>query len=95
MASPEAIRLHAIVHGIVQGVNFRYYTTRRAAELGLSGWVRNRADGTVEVVAEGPKPHLEALLAWLHVGPSSAYVERVEAEWGPATGEFAGFRVRY
>lgn len=95
MSSPESARLHAFVYGVVQGVNFRYYTSRRAAELGVTGWVRNRFDGSVEVVAEGPKPKLEVLLAWLHTGPSSAYVERVEADWGEATGEFTGFRIRY
>ena len=61
-------RLHAFVEGRVQGVNFRYNTTRTAEKLGLTGWVANRRDGRVEAVAEGPKDALEKLLAFLHEG---------------------------
>lgn len=89
-----AERLHAIVYGRVQGVSFRYYTTRAASDLGVHGWVRNRADGSVEVVAEAERPALERLLAWLHEGSPSADVEKVEAEWLAATGEFSSFGVR-
>ncbi|MGC8837271.1 MAG: acylphosphatase [Anaerolineae bacterium] len=88
-------RLEAIVHGHVQGVNFRYYTRQRAQELGLSGYVRNRWDGTVEVVAEGPPQALARLLDFLHRGPPSAVVVQVDVQWKPATGEFQGFRVAY
>lgn len=91
----ETQRLSAVVHGRVQGVNFRYYTRQRAQGLGLTGHVRNQFDGTVAVVAEGPRPQLESLHQWLHQGPSSAYVTRVDAEWSPATGEFLSFSVRY
>jgi acylphosphatase len=94
MASPPSVRLHAAIYGIVQGVNFRYYTSRRAAELGVAGWVRNRRDGAVEITAEGPKPKLEAFLGWLQNGPPSAHVARVEAEWEAATGEFTGFHIQ-
>ena len=61
-------RLHASVRGLVQGVSFRYYTLHRARELGLRGYVRNLWDGSVEVVAEGPRQSLEQLLTWLHQG---------------------------
>ncbi len=91
----EHVRLHAIVHGIVQGVNFRYYTRLRAEALGLSGWVANRSDGTVEVVAEGPRSAVEALLAFLRQGPPAARVDDVETYWERPTGEFRGFRIRY
>lgn len=91
----ETVRLSAVVHGRVQGVNFRYYTRQRATGLGLTGYVRNQWDGTVEVVAEGLRPRLNLLLDWLHRGPSSAYVTQVDAEWLPATGEFAAFGIRY
>ena len=91
----ENVRLSAIVHGLVQGVNFRFYTRRQANLLGLVGYVRNKWDGTVEVVAEGQREALERLLDWLHVGPRSAVVERVDAWWGEATGEFNRFEVRY
>ncbi|WP_448590590.1 acylphosphatase [Thermoflexus hugenholtzii] len=91
----DPVRLHAIVHGIVQGVNFRYYTRLRAEALGLSGWVANRSDGTVEVVAEGPRPAVEALLDFLRQGPPAARVDYVETYWEKPTGEFRGFRIRY
>ena len=88
-------RLRAIVEGRVQGVNFRYYTQRRAMELELTGYVRNLWDGTVEVVAEGTQSKIEDLLAFLRVGPRSAFVTRVDTEWLAATGEFDRFEVRY
>ncbi len=90
----EEERLHAIVHGRVQGVGFRYFVVEQAHALGLKGWVRNRREGTVEVVAEGPRPALDRLLAALHRGPASAWVQRVESIWLPASGEFHRFRVR-
>lgn len=91
----ETVRLSAVVHGRVQGVNYRYYTRQRATGLGLTGYVRNQWDGTVEVVAEGPRSRLEDLLEWLHQGPPSAYVTQVDVDWSPATGEFTSFGVRY
>ena len=87
--------LRAIVSGTVQGVNFRYYTARRAEALGVTGWVANRWDGTVEVVAEGTRAELESLLDWLGHGPPSARVEGVESTWEKPTGEYDAFRVRY
>lgn len=88
-------RLHAIVHGRVQGVNFRSYTVREASELGLTGWVRNVRDGTVETLAEGERENLDRFLAFLHVGSPSAIVTKVEVDWQMASGEFDDFRVRY
>ena len=89
-------RLHAIVHGRVQGVNFRWYTRQRAAQLGLSGWVRNLPDGRqVEVTAEGPADELADLVRFLHQGPPSARVEKVDLLCLTPSGEFTGFSVRY
>jgi acylphosphatase len=93
--SPQTTRLHAQVFGRVQGVNFRYYTAREAITLGLVGWVANRFDGSVELVAEGEKATLQRLLVFLHRGSPSARVDRVQAEWSESTGEFDRFRVRY
>ena len=93
--SEECVRLHAQVYGRVQGVNFRYYTQLEANRWGLTGWVSNRFDGSVEMVAEGEKAALQKLLTFLHRGPPSARVDRVQADWTKATGEFARFRVRY
>lgn len=89
------MRLHAIVHGRVQGVSFRYYTLNRATELGLAGYVRNRGDGGVEVVAEGPRSALDQLLSFLRAGPRAAFVTEVETSWTTATGAFSRFEVRY
>jgi acylphosphatase len=88
-------RVQAVVHGRVQGVSFRYYTQRRASSLDLTGYVRNLWDGTVEVVAEGPRQSLEELLAFLHVGPRAALVTQVDTEWPRPTGAFTHFEVRY
>ncbi len=88
-------RLHAIVYGRVQGVNFRAYTARRGRELGLTGWVRNRPDGTVETLAEGDQASLEALLEFLRVGPPSAHVSRVEHLWEEGSGDLEEFTIRY
>jgi len=88
-------RLQAVVHGRVQGVSFRYYTQRQAQELGLNGYVRNRWDGTVEVVAEGPRAALDSLLSSLRRGPRAAFVTQVDVSWSPATGGFHRFEVRY
>jgi acylphosphatase len=92
---PSAACLHAIVHGRVQGVNFRYHTLLTAQALELTGWVKNRPDGAVEVVAEGPRAALEQLLDFLHHGPSHARVDRVDADWPTPTGQFVRFQVVY
>jgi acylphosphatase len=84
-------RLHAVIHGYVQGVGFRYFLLRRANQLGLRGWVRNNEDGTVEVVAEGRRQDLEQLKRAAEEGPRLARVARVDAEWSPATGGLEGF----
>jgi acylphosphatase len=66
------------VRGRVQGVGYRYFALKRAEELGLSGFVRNMPDGSVEVIAEGPDPQLSQFEARLKEGPSFARVEDVE-----------------
>lgn len=90
----ETLRLTATVEGRVQGVGFRYFVQQRAQALGLTGWVRNRWNGKVEVLAEGTRPQLEALLGALRQGPPAARVLGVQFEWQPASGEFGGFHVR-
>lgn len=88
------VRLHAIVEGRVQGVGFRYFVQEVAEVLELTGWVRNRWDGSVEVMAEGERDRLEKLLGALRQGPRVSYVETVSPQWLPATGEFPRFSVR-
>lgn len=88
-------RAHLMIRGRVQGVFYRAETVDQAKALGLVGWVRNRRDGAVEVVAEGEKERIEQLIAWCWKGPALAHVATVEVEWYPATGEFQEFRVAY
>jgi len=91
----EKVRLSAIVHGRVQGVGFRFFVQLRASELGLTGYVRNRWDGTVEVVAEGEEGAVRRFLEELRMGPRSAIVDRVDVQWGDYTGAFKYFGVRF
>jgi acylphosphatase len=89
-----AQRLRATVHGLVQGVGFRYSVISAAQELGLKGFVENRPDGSVYVEAEGPAAMLDRLEAYLRRGPRMARVEELESERVDATGEFGGFSWR-
>ena len=74
------------VHGWVQGVSFRYYTSREARRLGVAGWVRNEPDGSVAAHVEGDEAAVDELVRWCHDGPPSARVERVEATETSVTG---------
>ncbi len=87
--------LHALVHGEVQGVGYRYFVVEKAKALGLRGYVRNERNGDVEVLAQGPRPALERFLAQLRRGPSAAYVTEVETTWDQPTEHFRGFHVRW
>lgn len=91
---PEA-RLHAVIHGRVQGVNFRFYTIQTTRRLNLTGWVANRRDGAVETIAEGGKDELKEFLDFLHEGSPSAFVQKVTHQWETPAGEFKSFGVRY
>lgn len=95
MSESEQARLDVTIRGRVQGVSFRYYTARRARDLGLTGYVRNKPDGTVEVVAEGQRARLEELLSFLRVGPRAAVVTEADHRWPAPTGGFDRFEVRY
>ncbi len=90
----KQLRLHATIEGRVQGVGFRYFVTRTAEPLDLTGWVRNRWNGRVEVVAEGSQQSLDNLLAALRRGPHLNTSQHVQFSWEPANGEFKRFRVR-
>ncbi len=85
--------LHVFVEGRVQGVWFRACTRSAALELGLVGWVRNRADGRVEIVAEGPRGALESLLAWCYEGSPMAVVDKVRHTWNKPTSTHRSFRI--
>ena len=92
--SKNLSRLHARVEGRVQGVGFRYFVQESATVLGVSGWVRNRWDESVEVMAEGERAVLERLLDALRRGPRMSFVSNVQVEWAEGTGEWRGFNVR-
>lgn len=94
MTAPEQERLHAIIAGRVQGVGFRYFTQERAVFLGLTGWVRNRWDSTVELTAEGSRADLEILLKAVQRGPRAGTTRDVKFDWRESTGEFSSFRIR-
>jgi len=87
-------RLQAVVRGTVQGVGFRWFVQRTAARLELEGWVANRSDRSVEVVAEGPPEAIDELLLALRGGPPSSAVSTVEVRRGPALGGLTAFAIR-
>ncbi|NKY45331.1 acylphosphatase [Nocardia cerradoensis] len=92
--NPDPVRLSAWVHGYVQGVGFRWWTRARALELGVVGHARNTRDGRVHVVAEGPRPACERLLALLRSGDTPGRVDLVVENWGAALGGMTGFEER-
>lgn len=86
-------RVEIRVRGRVQGVAYRWYTQRKAVSLGLTGWVRNLPDGSVRIVAEGPRPDLESFRDWALLGPDHASVTDHDVSWSGATGDFDDFRI--
>ena len=86
-------RVHLWISGRVQGVWFRESTKRAAEALGVVGWVRNRPDGRVEGIFEGPAGAVDQLVAWCRHGPERARVDAVHVEDEAATGGFEAFRV--
>lgn len=86
-------QIHIRVHGRVQGVFFRATAQREARRLGLTGWVRNKNDATVELVAEGEETGIKDLIAWAQHGPSAARVERVDVRWRSFVGDWFDFRI--
>jgi acylphosphatase len=89
----STIARRVVVHGSVQGVFFRDTCRRQARAAGVSGWVRNRADGTVEALFEGTPGAVQSMVDWAHSGPTYAVVERVEVS-AAEPGHGPGFEVR-
>jgi len=80
-----------VIRGRVQGVFFRNSMQREAQDLAVSGWVRNRSDGTVEAMVQGEPAAVDALVRWAQRGPTLAEVTRVEIE--PGTGDYSSFEI--
>jgi acylphosphatase len=91
----DKVRAHVIIVGRVQGVFFRLETQRAAGRYKVSGWVRNKRDGTVEALFEGEKAGVDEILEWCKQGSPGSVVERISLEWGKYTGEYPGFEITY
>jgi acylphosphatase len=85
--------VHIYVRGRVTGVYFRAAAQREARRLGITGWVKNRSDGTVEILAEGEEDAVKELISWSHHGPSAARVDDVDVRYRSYTGEYPDFRI--
>jgi acylphosphatase len=77
----KRLQARLIVAGRVQGVFYRHSTRQAARDLGLSGWVKNLEDGSVEIFADGPESAVKKLIEWCHKGPPNAVVNNVSVEW--------------
>ena len=88
-------RVHVIVEGRVQGVFFRAFTKDEAVRLGLSGWVRNRSDGSVEALVEGESTAVDKMLQWFHQGSPHSVVDRVSITEEPPVGDSGTFEIHY
>ena len=88
-------RAHVIISGRVQGVFFRMETLKAAQLYGVSGWVKNKADGTVEAMFEGDNKSVDSILEWCRRGSPPAKVEKADVNWEDYTGEFKEFKIAY
>ena len=87
--------VHVVISGRVQGVWFRANTKQKAEQLGVTGWVKNTADGKVEALFEGDKKHIQEMIDWCHQGPPSAQIDHVEITEQSASNGFDGFSIKY
>ncbi len=85
--------VHIFVSGLVQGVYFRSYAKSKATELNLTGWVRNRRDGRVEMMVAGSESDLKEFIDWCRVGSPNSRVERVDSSWVSCEEDFNSFDV--
>lgn len=93
--SPDELEVHVIASGRVQGVNFRYNVLTRALKLKLKGYVRNLSDGTVEILAQGPRGELEQLVEFVSNSPGYSIVTDVKVNWRKPTKTFDSFNIRF
>jgi acylphosphatase len=85
---------HIIIHGLVQGVYFRAYTQKKAIELNIKGWVRNRREGCVEIIAQGDEENLREFIDWCHIGSPHSQVQEVNVRWSECKEAFNNFEVK-
>ena len=91
----DNVRAHTIISGRVQGVFYRAETQKAAQQRGVTGWVKNRPDGTVEAVFEGKENDVASMIEWCKSGSSQARVDNVDVDWETYKGEFSAFEVAY
>ena len=91
----DRVRMHVLVHGVVQGVFFRTTIRSRAQILGIRGWVKNTASGGVEAVFEGEKDSVNEILDFCKRGPEGSVITDVRVEEEPFRAEFTGFEIRH
>ena len=91
--SQVKIRGHIVVNGKVQGVYFRQNAQRICSEYGVTGWVRNVENGSVEAILEGDKSSVEDAISWFKVGPPNAHVEKIDLKYDSYSGEFQDFKI--
>lgn len=89
----HAIRI--IAHGRVQGVGFRFFVRQNAVAIGVTGWVKNCADGSVELHAEGSREQLELLVERVRQGPTFGHVSDLEVDWRTASNDFQTFDITF
>jgi acylphosphatase len=90
----EDVRAHLFISGRVQGVSYRASTQEEARKRGVTGWVKNLADGRVEAVLQGPKDKVDDLIEWCRKGPPAAKVEKVEVSWEKPEEDLKTFEIR-
>ena len=91
----DKVRAHAIISGRVQGVCYRMETQDAAERFGVSGWVKNKPEGTVEAVFEGDQTQVSLLIQWCEKGPPFSQVDHVEVIWEAYAGEYKGFDITF
>jgi len=82
------------IFGLVQGVGYRYLSRNEAKKQGFTGYISNRSDGSIELMAEGEEKKLKDFIDWCYNGVGTAQVKRIEQSWSAATGEFSDFMIR-
>jgi acylphosphatase len=91
----DSVKATVKIKGDVQGVGFRHFTVQNAKRLEVNGDVENQMDGSVKVIAEGPKQQVEALIDVLKEGPHAAHVNDIDVQFDEATEGYSGFKVKY